>query len=106
MAVRGSALCTRTTILPCIFIELSPHYHFFHIIVACPGHILESTKRIKIQLGTYINVNERKCSRQEPYSYLTFYLSYLALFFIKGGFLCHVLVYKWCWITSSTFYRQ
>jgi len=33
---------------------------------ACPGHILESTKGIKIKLGTYIDVDERKCRRQEP----------------------------------------
>jgi len=26
--------------------------------------------------------------------------------FIKGGFLCHVLVYKLCQNTSSAFYRQ
>ena len=69
--------------------------------VACPGHILESTKGIEIKLGTYIDVNERKCRRQEPYSYLTFYLSYLSLIlFIKGGFLCHLLVYNWCLITG------
>ena len=45
--------------------ELSPHNHFF-IIDACPGHILESTKGIGIKLGTYIDVNKRKCRRQEP----------------------------------------
>jgi len=27
--------------------------------IACPGHILESTKWIDISLGTYIDVNER-----------------------------------------------
>jgi len=32
----------------------------------CPGHILESTKGIEIKLGTYIDVNKRKCRRQEP----------------------------------------
>jgi len=41
--------------------------------VACPNHILESTKGIEIKLGTYIDVNERKCKRQEPYYCLTFY---------------------------------
>jgi len=35
---------------------------------------LESTKGIEIKLGTYMFVNERKCRRQVPYSYLTFYL--------------------------------
>jgi len=79
----------------------------FFIMDLCPGHILESTQGIEIKLGTYIDVNKRKCRRQEPYSYLTFYLSYLSLLLpIKGGFLCHVLVYKWCWITRSAFYRQ
>jgi len=34
--------------------------------VACPGHILKSTKGIEIKLGTYIAVNERKCRKQEP----------------------------------------
>jgi len=40
-------------------------YPFFFIMDVCPGHILESTKWIKIKLGTYINVNKRKCGRQE-----------------------------------------
>jgi len=35
---------------------------------------MESTKWIEIKLGTYIDVNKRKCRRQEPYSYLTFYV--------------------------------
>jgi len=30
----------------------------------CPGHILESTKGIEMKLGTYIDVNKRKCRRQ------------------------------------------
>ena len=34
--------------------------------VDCPEHILESTKGIEFKLGTYIDVNERKYSRQEP----------------------------------------
>jgi len=34
---------------------------------ACLGHILESTKGIEIKRGTYIDVNKRKCRRQEPY---------------------------------------
>jgi len=34
--------------------------------VLCPGHILESTKGIEIKLATYIDVNKRKCGRQEP----------------------------------------
>jgi len=56
---------------------------------ACPGHILESTKGVEIKFGTYIDVNKRKYSRQEPYSYLTRVIS--PIFSIKGGFLCHVL---------------
>ena len=58
--------CTRTIILPCILTELFPHSHLFFISVACSGHILESIKGIEIKLGTYIDVNERKCRRQEP----------------------------------------
>jgi len=34
--------------------------------VGCPGHILESTKEIEMKLGTYVDVNQSKCSRQEP----------------------------------------
>jgi len=32
----------------------------------CPGHIMESTKGIDIELDTYIDVDKRKCRRQEP----------------------------------------
>ena len=89
-------------IIPCIFIELSPLNFVFVIMDVCLGHILEV---LEIKLGTHIDVNKRKCRRQEQY--LTFYLSYLSLLlFIKGGFLFHILVYKWCLITRSTFYRQ
>jgi len=28
------------------------------------------------------------------------------IFSIKACFLCHVLAYKWCWITNYAFYRQ
>ena len=52
---------------------------------ACPGHILKSTKEL-------------------PLSYLTFYLNYLSLFyFIKGCFLCDVLVYKWFGLKAMSF---
>jgi len=30
------------------------------------GHILESTKGIETKLGTYIDINERNYSTQEP----------------------------------------
>ena len=33
---------------------------------SCPGHILESTKEIETKLGTHTDVNQKKCSRQEP----------------------------------------
>ena len=33
---------------------------------------MESTKGIEIKLGTYIDVNERKYRRQDPYSCITF----------------------------------
>ena len=46
--------------------ELSPSNYFLPIMVAYPGHILESTKGIEIKLGTYIDVNEREYRRQEP----------------------------------------
>ena len=61
----GKGQCTKKIILTCILTDLSPHNHVF-IIDACLGHILESTKGIEIKLGTYIDVNERKCRRQEP----------------------------------------
>ena len=49
---------------PTLYItELSP-LNIFFIMVAYPGHIMESTKRIEIKLGTYIDVNERKYRRQ------------------------------------------
>jgi len=31
--------------------------------VACPGRVLENIKEIEIKLGTYIDVNYRKYSR-------------------------------------------
>jgi len=31
----------------------------------CPGHIVESTKRIEMKLGLYIDSSERKFSVQE-----------------------------------------
>jgi len=40
--------------------------------VACPGHILESTREIEIKIAPYIDVKERKYRRQELQSYLTF----------------------------------
>jgi len=57
--------CTRTIILPGLFIELSPHNHF-SIGDACPGHILQCTRGIEMKLGSYVDVNKRKCRRQEP----------------------------------------
>jgi len=40
-----------------------------------------------------------------PSLYVTNELS-LLITFIKGGFLCHVLMYKWCLITRSALNRQ
>ena len=51
-------LCTRT--IPYIFTELSPLTIYSLIMIACPGHVLESTVGIEIKLGTYIDVNEGK----------------------------------------------
>ena len=45
--------------------ELSPLNHVV-IMDAGPGHILEITKGVEMKLGTYIDVDERKYSRQEP----------------------------------------
>ena len=58
-------LCTRTITLPCILLSYLSVTIFF-IMVACLGHVLESTKGIEIKLGTYIDVNKRKWRRQEP----------------------------------------
>ena len=62
MAVRGSAVHRNHN--PTLYItELSP-LNIFFIMVAYPGHIMESTKGIEIKLGIYIDVNERKYRRQ------------------------------------------
>ena len=53
--------CPKTIILPCIFIELSPLNHYFFIVDACLGHILESTK----QLYETWFIDERKCIVQK-----------------------------------------
>ena len=66
MAVRGNAMHMNHNPTLCIT-ELSPINRFFFIMVAYPGHILESFKGIKIKLGTYIDVNERKYRKQDPY---------------------------------------
>ena len=55
-------LCTRTIILPCIFIEVSPLNLVFVIRDVCPGHILKSTKGIEMKLGLKIDGSERKDS--------------------------------------------
>ena len=47
--------------------------------VAYPGHILESTLKIEIKLGTYMDVNERK-TRTMIISYIVLELSPLILF--------------------------
>jgi len=80
-------------ILPCIYISRVISFYSF-IMDGCLGHIFESTKWIEMKLGTHIWFI--------PYILLEFYF----LFFTKGCFLCHILVYKWFWITSSAFYRQ
>ena len=64
MAMRGRA--EHTLILHGIFTEFSPLNHLFFIMVDCPGHIMGSTNGIELKLGKYIDVNERKCRRQEP----------------------------------------
>ena len=55
-------LCTRTIILPCKFIEVSPLNLVFVIRDVCQGHILKSTKGIEMKLGLKIDGSERKDS--------------------------------------------
>ena len=70
---------------------------------ACPCHILESAKWLKLNLVHTLMLIRGSLVDKNHYPTL----SYLSLIlFIKGGFLYHVLVYKWCWITSSAFYRH
>ena len=64
MAVRESAL--RTNHNPSLYITELSHINLFSIMVAYPGHILESTKGVVIKLGTCIDVHERIYRRQEP----------------------------------------
>ena len=56
---------TRTITIPFIVLSYLPVIILF-ILVAYPGHILESTKGVEIKLGTYIYVNEREYIKQEP----------------------------------------
>ena len=90
-----------------MYISYLPLAIYFFIMDACPGHILERTKGIEFKLGTYIDVNERSLvdKNHNPTLHYTWVISPY-FFFIKGCFLCHVLVYKWCWITSSAFNRH
>ena len=67
---------TRTITLPCILLGYLPLTIFF-IMVAYPGHILESTKVIEFKLGTYIDVNEDK--NHNPILHLSH--NYFSLFF-------------------------
>jgi len=58
MSVRGSALPKNHN--PSLYVtELSLINRSF-IMVAYPGHILESLLGIEIKIGTYIDVNKRK----------------------------------------------
>jgi len=75
----------RATLIPCIFKELSPLNYFFPIIDASPGHVLERAKGIEIKLGTYINVNERKYSRQEPLSYFVIKFVFIVMSWCTSG---------------------
>ena len=62
MAVRESAVHKNHTHTLCIY-KVSP---FFHNGCMSGPYILESTKGIDMELGTYIDVDKRKCRRQEP----------------------------------------
>jgi len=70
---------------------------------SCLGHILESTKGIEIKLGTYIYMFMRGSAEDKNHNPILHYTYLSLLLFIKGGFLCHVLVYKLCLITRSAF---
>ena len=63
MAVRGRAVHRNHN--PTLFIYSVISLNHFFIMVACPGHISESTKEIEIKLAPYIDVKERKYRRQE-----------------------------------------
>ena len=65
MSVRGRAVHKNHTPTLNINSVISPQ-PFFFIMDSHLGHILESTKGIEIKLGIYIDVNKRKCRRQEP----------------------------------------
>ena len=93
MTIRGTAVHNNHN-LAMYITELSP-LNLFFIMVAYPGYILESTKEIEIKHGTY----RVQSTRTIITAYILLELS--LLFSIKYGSLCHVLVYKWCWITSS-----
>jgi len=66
--------------------------------VACPGHVLESTNEIEIKLSAHIDANERECNRTIILPYILLELSFL--FFIKGSLSCLgvqvVLDYNFC----------
>ena len=66
MTMRGRAVHKKTQSYPVYLQSYLPITIYFFIMDACPGHILESTTGIEIKLGTYIDVNKRKCRRQEP----------------------------------------
>ena len=112
MAVRGRAVHKNHNSILYIYWVI-PLYNLFFIMdarmVACPAHILESSKVIGIKLGTYIYwmmlmKGSAVDKNHNPILHFTWVIPPRKI--IKGGFLCHVLVYKWCWITSSAFYRQ
>ena len=61
-----------------VYTDYLPVIIFHNGCMSC--HILKSTKGIEIKLGAYIDVNERKCRRQEPYSNILRKLSLLNYF--------------------------
>ena len=66
----------------------------------CPSHTLDGTNWIEITLSTYIDVHGRKCSRQEPYSYLTLYLSLSPNLFSLLRIGAHVVITSYVYTLS------
>ena len=87
--------CTRTIILPCILLSYLPLTIFF-IMVAYPGHILESTKGIEIKHTLMLMRGNTEDKNNNPVLHFT-WINYLSLsFFIKN-----VVLFVISWCTSS-----
>ena len=90
MALRGRAAHKNhnPTLYLLIYLPITIYFSYW---MPVWGHILESTKGIEIKLAPYIDVKD-KYSRQEPLSYLTFYLS-LFWVVLRDNVVCSGLCY-------------